>query len=599
MALGRPLLELYRRLQGWPNEDGHVYQDGRELAEYVVEFATADRKGACEAITLIGLVALDAGRDDVVRWLLHPDGQANPLLDDRDRHAIASYPAYVEQVRATGASGALGQHGLVAHDPYLEHLGYTAPEARAFRKRAYRFLKRARVDRRAPAILRTLPGFAPIGLHFAFEESARASTTVKVGAVATVAIVIAVAIWSWPAAAKPDDNATADTAFAVNLDGQSRVVLGWRDGRWRIAHPDGATEYEPPAGLLLPSFVEGGTAGDLTGDGIAELVLFSSVPLEAFDRHETGIWIFTRDGTAWRLLDQIATQPGPLDRAACVRVRDQIARATQLTLELHRARQRCPSRIGALTIHDRALHVVQLHYGRQYLRATCDSTRCSELAPVVAVDADVTSIAPLAADKRDVLAMGTACWNRFGTSAYGVLVHRGDAPAFTWTGGRTVVAAIDRARLAVFTGSPCEGLFQQAVVAANVDALVATADQHTLAIAELADDGVLRILDRVRIDQCCGEAHAITVLGAAGAPAYVAIAYRESDADVPHHLRLYDLGRALSDQTPFELALGSRTAKLSTLDVDGDHRDELIVSALGTGTTVYEVVDRELRVRSW
>lgn len=592
MARGRrPLLELYRRLQGLPDDAGRVYEeaDHRELAEFLVDCAGEYEKGAPEALTLLSLVALDAGCDGLARWIQHPRGDANRYLDAGDRETIAAFRAFVGRVR-TREAAALGQHGRVRIDAYLASRGYEPGEVRAFEKRAYRFLERARTNPRAPAILRTLPVFLPLGLSMALEESARAATITKVGGAAVAAAALAaMALWLARDRDRPaTDNGTADAAFAVTLDAGARIVLGWRDGRWRIVRPDGTSDFEVPDALRLPSFVEGGAAGDLTGDGIPELVLYTSAPIEAMDAIETGIWIFTRHGTSWRLLDRLPTHAGTVDVAACHALRDRLAGGEPLTLALHRARQRCPTRIGDIAIRDGALHVVQLHYGREYVRATCTANGCSALAPVVDVDADITSTAWIDTGDGTALALGTGCWNRFGSRAYGVLVRlpRGET-TFTWTGGRTTVVAIDRTRVAVLGGSPCEGTFQQAAVAANVDEVDATIHQRTLLVADVTPSGELRIVDRAQLQTCCAEGAAMTVLAAEGAPRWLAIVTAEHDDSDLQHVWLYDLRRPLSEGPAAATRIANRRVRLAPLDVDGDGRDELAVALDNVGTTVY------------
>lgn len=591
---------LYRRLQGLPDRQGRIYdeRDLRDLAEFLFRYADeCGGKGAPEAMTILGLLAIDARRAVFVRWLLHPGGADNRFLDANDRAVIDEFIAYADRVRAGEIAG-LGTHGSISKERYLEQRGLEDVEG--FAKRGFRFLGAARRDPRAPEILRTLPAFVPLGLDRSLESAPRGPLTPAAPA-AIAAALTAAALFLWPRAPARTDHATADTAFAADLGTGPRVVLGWRDGRWRVARPDGTVEWEAPPALRLPDFVEGGAAGDLTGDGVPELVLFSSVPIEVFDQHQTGVWVFTREGTGWRLLDRLRDFGDGADAASCAALRDRLAVADELTLGDHRARQRCPSRIGGIAIHGGAIHVAQLHYGRQYLRATCDAARCDALTPIDAVDSDVTSLSFVeAAGGGGALALGTGCWTRFGGHAYGVVVRVAGAERFTWTGGRTAVRAIDGRRLAVLTGTPCEGTYEQALVA-SADAASEPVRQRVLAIAEVAADGRLRFVDEVGVSPCCGEANTVEVLRRDGAPRTLAIWLRSSDrADADGHIQLFDLARPLAGQQPRELPdVTARDARLAAIDVDGDARDELIISGHGRGTEVWTIGDTAVARRRW
>lgn len=373
-------------------------------------------------------------------------------------------------------------------------------------------------------------------------------------------------------------------AFTVNLDGVPHVVLGEIAGRWRLFGP-GGVEVEIERGLWLPYYVEGGTTGDLDGDGRDELVLFSGVPIESFERASTGIWIFTRRGDAWARFDDLSPFVGG-DTATCLAVRARIAREG-LSPALRRARETCPSRIGAVVVRNRTLWVMQLHYGRQILRSRCGAGGCEPLERVLGVGSDLTSGAWLDDGAGlATLVAGTGCWSS-GPQAYGVLSHRpGRDPVFTWTGGRTSIAPIDGRRFAVLVGSACDGLTEQPMVAARDPAPIELR-ARTLAIAELDAAGRVRWLDRVTLDRCCAAEPGLAVLR--GSPPLLALVAADDDRLTAASLRVFRLDRPLGGQRPAAAELPPEHPTVAAHDADGDGADELVVGAAKLGAVWFTV----------
>ena len=404
-----------------------------------------------------------------------------------------------------------------------------------------------------------------------------------------------------------------------------RIVLGFSDGGWAIAGPDGHIEYSAPARLHLPGPAEFIAAGDLDGDRQPELAF---VLAPGFDRgirpaswrevkdgtlpyrpQPNGVWLFTlADNGGWQLLDVVPGHIGAVDVDACrdtlidhLAANDEMARTGlfAITDELERARRSCPSRMRKVELRPGVL-IMYLHaYGRAIARARCGSRGCQAAELVAVVDSDILGAAHVrdaAGRKRSLISTG--CWRENGPLAYGLLEvdpTRSEKPIelLYQPGGRTFVKKLDEHRMAILNGQPCSGLREQRLVASMRDAPPGVAE-GTLIVATLDEHGALEHHDRVLLPNCCRGDHIkmVVVPDAAGQPLALAVSYDEIVGQASS-LLVFDVRRDLDDQTPVVIpppfGPATRLFTLSAADINGDEKPELMVSHVLYGTVAFEL----------
>ena len=427
-----------------------------------------------------------------------------------------------------------------------------------------------------------------------------------------------------PEAARRRD--TAARVLPLTLDHGLRHVLGWSDGHWQIHRPDGAVEFVAPAHLRVSGPIDGGAAGDLSGDGVPELALYVSAAYEVTPG-SSGVWLFGKTLAGWQLFDWLPPHRGVPDQAFCAEVRQRhqaiVAQhppggsAPDIPIDVHQAREFCPSELSGVEIRDQAVHLFLRHYGRQYLISRCDSTGCEAPWPVLSPGCDITGSAhvqatvesPAGAESatersREFLILSTGPWREDSEYAYGALVLPAHEPShddgadslrqarFMPLGGYSVVAAIDPYTVAIHSSEP-----------AFDDVPVASPSRlDTLLLARVSRDGQLRSYDEVRVPGgAYARASLVSLRDARGEARHLALLYSVHDGgDGIRTLRVYDLDRPLAGQRPLVSVPAQQSdPRLGRLDVTGDRADELVISDPIRGTTVYSLTGRGLVEVAW
>ncbi len=440
----------------------------------------------------------------------------------------------------------------------------------------------------------------------------------------------------------------AGRVLSGDLGRGPRLIAGYPDGLWMIVRPDGTLEYQAPTSLRLPWGFEGGAVGDVDGDGSPEIALIQSTTLDSpVDDHgrpvpsdvalteieagrlpyripRAGVWLFTRAGTGWRLLDRIEAHAGPRDAPECKDVfldhwKAQIAirngRYT-ITHDLEQRRRRCQSGINAVEIHPGSLRMYLGSYGRAVLEARCDAAGCAEPEVLAVVDADVTGFARAAAPGGRRLLLSTGCWRENSRHAYSLLTvdpgPRGAPPEESaWFGGRVYVTPLDERRVAVVSANPCEGFREQEYLAGDIAAHQGPTLRRVM-IGRLDAAGRFVEDQGAALPACCGpDGVTMQVLrGAGGAPVALAVGYDDDhrgvpggsadDPTAPAHLRLFDLspGRPLAGSTEVTFP-AIRPPALAAADLDGDGADELLVSLRVSDREPLDPTDDQTATRAY
>jgi hypothetical protein len=565
---------LYRRIAAIDDAEA------RAVAAFALEHADAIADRAPyrpgDGLRWLAFQAASAQRDALFDALVEtPRGG---LLTPEEIAELSAFWVHAERIRSgeQAPEDGLGPMGRIREQPWLRRRGHSSALVRRYEVNAYRFLNDLRVAEGRPSTLDELPAFVPPGLTWP-----RVAAAALVAAVLLAAWLLAATDRRGPAGA-PRPESAARAVITGLPDGA--LVLGAHDGRWWVIEGDGGVGFEATGPLRLPGWVEGGAVGDLTGDGIAELALFSSAPTEADRDERTGVWVFTPDSSSrWRVLARLPAHAGAADPTACAALRGRMAAAEPGgdRVALWRALQRCPQRIAQVSIRDGELHAFQLHYGRQHLRARCDAAGCARFEPVLVVDSDVTSA--VHASGRWVL--GTGCWSAGRELGYGVVVEDPDGgpPAFLPTGGRTVVVPLDDRRVIAVVGTPCERLSEQPLLAGETRA--PALGTHALVVD--VSSGRPVELRRVAIGlRALSELWAAPVRRPDGAT-WLAIVDDDEPARAPgsrNRLRLADARGRLSA----EVAMADAT-EVRGLDLDDDGADEVVAVGTRLGLHLFRV----------
>ena len=255
------------------------------------------------------------------------------------------------------------------------------------------------------------------------------------------------------------DRTTAHRAVPIVLDGESRYLLGWEDGHWQIADREGNVEFSAPDHLRLPVPVYGGTSGDLDGDGIDELAIYSSTSYEGQAHTKAGIWLFARSGAGWAAFDWLPAHRGEPDDAYCEHIRklQHESESVEISLALRQARRKCQSEITRIAIRNQSVHTTLLHYGREYLISQCWEWGCESPTPKFTPDADILSADEVSAleGSEELRVFGTGPWLEDSEYAYSLVIQGAHGLMRVWPmGGRTRAVPLEDRWLAVLVTPP-------------------------------------------------------------------------------------------------------------------------------------------------
>lgn len=370
--------------------------------------------------------------------------------------------------------------------------------------------------------------------------------------------------------------------------GKRRFVHANRQGNWWITGENGEELFRAPPSLATPGSIDYLSFGDLTGDGVPELVLGRETH---FDLGDAWMSIYTNTASGYRLLDRFPVAPTPYDAALCAEQRRDGSYLQQNSPldDVRPLRRRCAHGQRAVVFQNGTMFIARNFYARDILAVRCTQQGCAHRRSIFEVASDPHAMFLLPTTPTPLVVIGTGCWSAFTKKSqtvltpypYGLLVLSGFDSlrklSYQRKTGVTTAVPLSTYRLALLSGTPCDGELPATELVSLQP--MATKPRTMLQLIDVDNQGAQHVVDETSLDflcppdhENCGHQPRISLLRDRSSVPRVLVFMFGAQVSVSfpnerRYLVAYDLGKPLRKQQPVVYLLKEYHAATGIFDV--------------------------------